>query len=487
MIKLQEYVEDMPNISGHEAEIRKQREKTAGQQHYLARSDVDFGSVDSVFCVALHMHQPLIPAGGDNLATNEVISNLQDMWNNQGIGDNHNAPVFKWCYERMGEFVPQLIGEGKSPRVMLEYSGNLLHGMRKMGLNDTFEKLHAITTNDDFNWGVEWLGCPWGHAVAPSTPVLDFRRHVEAWQHHFAAIFGMPALERVRGFSPSEMALPNHPDVAYEYIKTLTDCGYSWVLIQEHSVELPENGHGLQQKHLPHRLVVKNSKGEEASIIALIKTQGSDTKLVAQMQPYYEAKSIGRTTLAGQSVPPIVSQIADGENGGVMMNEFPPKFQEAVRDSSGTNTRLVNGTEYIEYLASIGITEKELPACQPVHQKMIWDRMQPGDGPEKLAKVIEACKQENHQFHMDGGSWTNDLSWVSGYENVLGPMESASSKFHEVITKPGVPSSDPRFRKALFHLMNSQTSCFRYWGQGTWTDYGVELCRRAEAILDHDF
>ena len=31
-------------------------------------------------------------------------------------------------------------------------------------------------------------------------------------------------------------------------------------------------------------------------------------------------------TLAGTSVPPLVTQIADGENGGVMMNEFPPKF-----------------------------------------------------------------------------------------------------------------------------------------------------------------
>jgi hypothetical protein len=27
----------------------------------------------------------------------------------------------------------------------------------------------------------------------------------------------------VRGFSPSEMALPNQPDVAYEFVKTLVD------------------------------------------------------------------------------------------------------------------------------------------------------------------------------------------------------------------------------------------------------------------------
>ena len=234
--------------------------------------------------------------------------------------------MFVWCYKRMGEFIPQLIDEGKEPRVMLEYSGTLLHGMRQMGLNDVFDALKRATCDPAYRRGVEWLGCPWGHAVAPSTPVQDYRLHVKAWQHHFAGIFGVEALQRVRGFSPSEMALPNHPDVAYEFVKTLRDCGFTWVLVQEHTVEQPANGHGPEKKHLPHRLVCTNSAGETAEIVALIKTQGSDTKLVAQMQPYYEAKSLSRWELAGKSVPPLVTQIADGENGGVMMNEFPGKY-----------------------------------------------------------------------------------------------------------------------------------------------------------------
>jgi hypothetical protein len=71
-------------------------------------------------------------------------------------------------------------------------------------------------------------------------PVQDYRLHVRAWQHHFAAIFGLEALGRVRGFSPAEMALPNHPDVAYEFVKTVNDCGYQWLLVQEHTVELPD-------------------------------------------------------------------------------------------------------------------------------------------------------------------------------------------------------------------------------------------------------
>ena len=127
------------------------------------------------------------------------------------------------------------------------------------------------------------------------------------------------------------MALPNHPDVAYEFVRTLLDCGYRWVLVQEHSVEQPD-GKEPERKHLPHCRVCRNSRGETSTILAIIKTQGSDTKLVGQMQPYYEAKGLSRWELQGKSVSPLVTQIADGENGGVMMNEFPPKYMEVVSD-----------------------------------------------------------------------------------------------------------------------------------------------------------
>jgi len=485
--QLPEYIDDLPNLCGQEADVQHVLDEGRKRALFAERGGIDFGAIRAATAIALHQHQPLIPAGGADLGSAEVISNLQYMMENQHIGDNHNAPTFVWCYKRIGEFVPQLIGEGHSPRCMLEYSGTLLHGLRKMGEHHVIDALKTVTCNPDYNWAVEWLGMPWGHAVAPSTPVQDYRLHVRAFQHHFAAIFGWEALERVRGFSPSEMALPNHPDVAYEFVKTLVDCGYQWVLLQEHSVHRVGTERHPERPHIPHRLVCVNSKGETASIIAIIKTQGSDTKLVAQMQPWYEAQGLERLDLAGHSIPPLVTQIADGENGGVMMNEFPPKFMEVVRAASGTQTPLMNASEYLEQLFALGIKERDFPEIQPLFHDRIWARMQPGDGPERLNKVIEELRKEDGRFHMDGGSWTNDLSWVKGYDNVLGPMEEVSALFNEKVLVPGVPSNDPRYLKALYYLLTSQTSCYRYWGQGLWTDYGRELCRRAEAILRHDF
>ncbi len=482
-----ESIGPLPNLCGEQPRLDAARREAAGRPVFLGESRIDFGRIRAAFASALHMHQPLVPAGGGDLATAGLISNLQYMMEHPGVGDNHNASVFAWCYKRMGDFIPQLVDEGRQPRVMLEYSGTLLHGLRAMGLHDIFDALRRITVEPRYRTAVEWLGCPWGHAVAPSTPAQDYKLHVQAWQHHFAGIFGLEALTRVRGFSPSEMALPNHPDTAHAFVRTLRDCGYQWVLVQEHTVERPDTGGGLERRHLPHRLVCRNSAGEEASLIAIVKTQGSDTKLVAQMQPYYEAKSLSRWELAGRSVPPLVSQIADGENGGVMMNEFPPKFLEASREASGSDTPAMTATEYLEHLFALGIRETDLPLAQPAGQKKIWDRFPAGGGPERLARTIAELKQSDSRFHVEGGSWTHDISWVRGYDNVLGPMERVSSLFFEKVLRPGVSPREPRYRNALYHLLCSQTSCYRYWGQGLWTDYGREICRRLEAILQHDF
>jgi hypothetical protein len=294
-------------------------------------------------------------------------------------------------------------------------------------------------------------------------------------------MFGAEALARVRGFSPAEMALPNHPDVAYEFVRTLVDSGYQWVLVQEHTVELAD-GRALEHPHLPHRLVCTNSRGESAEIIAIIKTQGSDTKLVAQMQPYYEAKGLHAVPLAGRTVPPLVTQIADGENGGVMMNEFPPKYLEVIRECSATRTPAMNVTEYLEQLMAAGLAPADFGVVQPVQQHLIWREMKPGDGPDVLADVLTRLRGQDHRFNVEGGSWTSDVSWVRGYDNVLAPMERASALFHEQLTARGVPGDDPRYRAALFHLLAAETSCYRYWGQGVWTDYGVELSRRASEL-----
>jgi len=486
--KMSELVEGLPNISGWEAQVR-----SVAQRHgsaFLPRTNIRLETIKAAFTVALHMHQPTIPAGPHG----ELIGNLQYMFEHPNEGDNHNAGPFANCYSRMSQIIPELVAQGCNPRVMLDYSGNLLWGLRQMGRGDILDNLKRITVDADYQPYVEWLGTMWSHAVVPSTPIPDIKLHIQAWQHHFASIFGWEALARVKGFSPPEMALPNHPDTLFEYVKALLDSGYRWLLVQEHSVETL-TGESLSFKHLPYRLVARNLNGETTSITALIKTQGSDTKLVAQMQPFSEAKTLSRSNLGTISVPPLVTQIGDGENGGVMMNEFPAGFSQAWHDvaQQGGASQVVglNGTEYLELLEAAGCTPDMFPACQAVgqHQLRNWlPSMTSHPGAEQNA--IEAAKKANPNFQMEGASWTNDRSWVRGYENVLRPMHRLSALFHEKIDSlTGIEGMTRqfRYRNALLHNLLLQSSDFRYWGKGAWTEYAREIYRRGQAILESDF
>jgi len=128
------------------------------------------------------------------------------------------------------------------------------------------------------------------------------------------------------------------------------------------------------------------------------------------------------------------------------------------------------------------------PPCQAVQQHKLWQWVDSSTGsPEAIAQTIETLKQEDGSFHMDGASWTNDLSWVSGYENVLEPMNQLSVAFHKkydaALQRDPATTRQPDYLESLLYVLLLETSCFRYWGQGAWTDYAQALYQRGLAAL----
>lgn len=473
-----------PPIAGREQAIQSLRLNRPRRWMALPNSTLD--NLQAAFACALHMHQPTVPAG----VNGALISHLQYMFDRPGEGDNHNAEPFAQCYRRMATLIPDLINEGCNPKIMLDYSGNLLWGVVQMGRDDITEALRYLACDQQMQNHVEWLGTFWSHAVAPSTPIPDLALQISAWHHQFADLFGDEALQRVQGFSLPEMHLPNHPDTLFALVKALKDSGYRWMLVQEHSVERCDGTPlASAQRYLPNQLMARNSRGDEVSITVLIKTQGSDTKLVGQMQPCYEAMGLEAQQLHGRTVPSLVSQIADGENGGVMMNEFPEAFRQAnrrVRDGEG-NVAALNGSEYLAHLESIGVEERHFPRIQAVHQHRVWEDVGDAIHPDAITAAIEKLTSLGDGFSMQGASWTNNLSWVDGYSNVLDPMQALSARFHQhfdaaVAADPSVTASSA-YRQALLHVLLLETSCFRYWGQGQWTEFAQAINRRGEASL----
>ena len=477
----------IPPIAGDETKILHLVNNSNNQDNISEFSKQR--NIKSTFACALHMHQPTIPAGMDG----KLISHLEYMFENISEGDNHNAEPFAQCYKRLAEIIPDLKRQGYNPKIMIDYSGNLLWGIDQMGRKDILESLKTITCNKSIQPNVEWLGTFWSHAVASSTPIEDFKLQILAWQHHFYALFGDQALQRVKGFSLPEMHLPNQPETLYELIKALNECGYRWLLVQEDTVEnLDGSKLKSDQKYIPNLLKARGANGETISIISLIKTQGSDTKLVGQMQPYYEALGLQKQKIGNTNIPSIVSQIADGENGGVMMNEFPKAFIETYKkigfkDNPDSTTIPMNGTEYLNLIKSKGIKKGNYPVIQAVGQHKIWKKIGNDINSSSIRKAINDLKFEDQSFSISGASWTNNLSWEEGYENVLEPMNTLSANFHKtfdhLIDQNQSITKKSKYQKALLYLLLLETSCFRYWGQGKWTEYAKNIYKNGQKVI----
>lgn len=456
-------VEGLPNICGWGSDVEAVTSQPSPV--FLPQTNLRLADISAGFAIALHMHQPTIPAGKNG----ELINNLQYMFEHPYSGDNHNAGPFAYCYGRMGDFIPELVNQGCNPRVMLDYTGTLLWGLQQMGREDILGKLKRLT-DPVYRPYVEWLGTFWGHGVASTIPLRDIKLHIQAWQHHFAAIFGTEALGRVRGFSLPEMQLPNHHETLYVLIRALQDCGYQWLMVQAQTIETL-NGESIRAPHLPHRLIVRGETGEVAEMAVLIKAQGLSASLVDKMQPYYEAKTLSPVTLEGKRILPVVTQIADGENGGTMMNEFPSAFKRAwySMGNSKQGTVAFTGTEYLELLTAAGFRLEDFPAC----------------------RAAAPSQQQKNDLQVTDAALTDDRHLVEARREILELVENLSDRFHSVVDALSDEQStikrQHRYRNALLHNLLLQTSCFRHWGQGDWTDYAKEIYRRGIAILENDF
>jgi hypothetical protein len=66
-------------------------------------------------------------------------------------------------------------------------------------------------------------------------------------------------------------------------------------------------------------------------------------------------------------------------------------------------------------------------------------------------------------------------------------MNQLSAMFHakydRLVQEDSSVTKRADYQEALLYNLLVQTSCFRYWGQGTWTDYARTLYERGKALL----
>ena len=75
---LPEMIDGLPNFCGAEEQV--QQVTSRREPVYLHATNLRLDRLRAVFAIALHMQQPLIPAGGPDMRTADLISNLDHMF-----------------------------------------------------------------------------------------------------------------------------------------------------------------------------------------------------------------------------------------------------------------------------------------------------------------------------------------------------------------------------------------------------------------------
>ncbi len=257
-----ETIDGLPNLCGERGTTRCSDVRVAILST-CKETNLRLDRLQSVFAIALHMQQPLIPAGGGDIRTADI--DQQSRPHDAQSRHRRQPQRHRLCrlLRPHGRHHPRAGERGQEPAASCSTTpASCCSACARWAAATCSTGCGRSRLDPHYRRYAEWLGTMWGHAVASSTPLPDLKLHMRAWQHNFAAIFGWDALARVKGFSPPEMHLPNHPDAAYEYVKALKECGYQWLLVQEHTVEtLDGRACGISTSRIG--CVAKNSSGEE--------------------------------------------------------------------------------------------------------------------------------------------------------------------------------------------------------------------------------
>jgi len=161
-------------------------------------------------------------------------------------------------------------------------------------------------------------------------------------------------------------------------------------------------------------------------------------------------------------------------NGGRDDERVPPQLPDVMRECSGSDTPVVNVTEYLNTSHRSGSLIRIYRQSSRSCRKRVW-AASGGCRPEAMAEVVQRLKSEDGRFHMEGGvgpitsPGSEATRACSGRWRRPAPVrrEGIARACHvraAVSQRPLPPDADP---DELLSVL----------GPGLWTDYGRELCR----------
>jgi hypothetical protein len=221
------------------------------------------------------------------------------------------------------------------------------------------------------------------------------------------------------GFSPAEMALPT---TRGRWVgQDLQDCGDQWLLVQQHTWSSPE-GRSRERAPLPHRL-------------AAVKPQGSNTKLVGQLHPTTGPRAATAGCWPTVRRPPLVTRSPMPRTRGDddQSPQLPPGRPRLLGlPDADAEPHPVPGAAGGQWHPA-GRAGGDPSRWTSTPSGSSWPRRRPrpaGRPPRPAAAGRTAISTPR------GGSWTGELSWVGGDDQVLSPWR-ASWLVHQQIRLRG--------------------------------------------------
>jgi len=387
---------------------------------------------------------------------NEIISNLEKMLSSDDSRDQWDGRLMARAYRNPAFWVKNLEGEGKQPRVAVDFSGMLLESLEKMSGLHSQKDVDGNVIGEvigvwrkvlhEFPDSVEFSGTAYAHCYFPVTPEEDWENQVDFWRKVFLSLFGPESTDRVKGFWLPEMGVPAAEKLG-DLVRLLKSKGYEWLILPIEAVKAEKTL--TYEKHVeifcqPHIL---RTDGGEMAVIFRPKYNFIDQQTGCDANGIYnkciEAARISEK--AGRKCPALVVPASDGENGNVMMNHFfSDTFIPFFREKTDEKVFSMTITQYLEEY--------------------------PPDSEIELQDI--------------GGSWLGSHSqWGEGDRRLemRRKIDELSRKFHDRQT--GVSRSED----ALRALLTAETSCYVYWNSDFWYDQGEKMVEFAYQQMKEGF
>ncbi len=381
------------------------------------------------------MHQPPI------WHHDRQMGNLEKMLSgDRNSEEGWNAQWFAQAYKNPAKYAKQLVQEGYSPRMMVDYSGVLLEELAKLSKNGAFTSLHVDGEPigdlielwrgvlENYPDSIEFAGTAYSHCYFPATPERDWEAQISTWKRVFGDLFGEAALQRVKGFWLPEMGMTGDPQQALKLVRLLKRCGYEWLILPTSALEHPEGWTIPELENRVHELEITAS-GETERMLCVVR----DTEMGIRQQSGHNADGCLNDiryrsrvfSEKGISTPPLIVPTSDGENGNVMMFEyFRNTFIPLVHQIAELpNVRMATVSEYIA---------KHLP-----------------ENPTRV------------HLKPTGGSWIGGhQSWNEGdrRQDILRKTDELSQQVRSIEANEDI----------LRLLLVCETSCFVYWNTEFW-------------------